>query len=129
MQRASASSDSGGAGSGEDKTKHKDQEQDEGKNESERTDKSEAEAEGSDKGDSGDGEGSSAAAAATGTGASWDVGDFVVLQAQTSKGMNKLGGVARVLSVCSDDTYLVKLSLGEWYPCLLFAAVWQRQRL
>ena len=68
----------------------------------------------SDKGDGKSEEGASAATtAAPGAGASWGVGDFVVLQARTSKGLNKLGGVARVLSVFSDDTYLVKLSLGE----------------
>ena len=61
----------------------------------------------SDKGDGKSEEGASAATtAAPGAGASWGVGDC-------STGLNKLGGVARVLSVFSDDTYLVKLSLGE----------------
>lgn len=52
-------------------------------------------------------------AAAAATGASWNIGDHVVLKAQMSKGQNELGGVARVLSVFDDGTYLVKLSLGE----------------
>ncbi|CAM9985587.1 unnamed protein product [Ectocarpus fasciculatus] len=45
----------------------------------------------------------------------WSKGDLVVLKARTSKGMNKLGGVARVLEVFEDGTYLVKLSLGECF--------------
>lgn len=36
----------------------------------------------------------------------------MVLKALVSKGVNKLGGVAHVLTVFDDGTYLVKLSLG-----------------
>eukprot|EP00752_Nemacystus_decipiens_P006657 g5985.t1 len=63
------------------------------------------------KGDGGEGahEGGSGSGAGR---AKWKKGDFVVLRAQVSKGVNKLGGVARVLSVFDDGTYLVKLSLG-----------------
>lgn len=53
------------------------------------------------------------AGSGTATGALWSVGDLVVLEARLGKGMNKLGGVARVVSVFEDGTYLVKLSMGE----------------
>ncbi|CAB1121015.1 unnamed protein product [Ectocarpus sp. CCAP 1310/34] len=56
-------------------------------------------------------QGSGAGGGAVG-GDSWSKGDLVVLKARTSKGMNKLGGVARVLEVFEDGTYFVKLSLG-----------------
>lgn len=52
--------------------------------------------------------------AVTASGKSWNVDDFVELEARTSKGINKLGGVARVVSVFDDGTYLVKLTLGEF---------------
>eukprot|EP00903_Cladosiphon_okamuranus_P015361 g14187.t1 len=50
------------------------------------------------------------------TGAKWKKGDTVVLKARVSKGVNKLGGVAHVLSIFDDGTYLVKLSLGGAVP-------------
>ncbi|CAN0210342.1 unnamed protein product, partial [Ectocarpus sp. 12 AP-2014] len=59
----------------------------------------------------GAGDGGGAGGSAAG-GDSWSKGDLVVLKARTSKGMNKLGGVARVLEVFEDGTYFVKLSLG-----------------
>lgn len=44
----------------------------------------------------------------------WKAGDIVELEARTSKGENKLGGVARVVSVFDDNTYRVKLTLGDY---------------
>lgn len=46
-------------------------------------------------------------------GISWKEGDVVVLRARVGKGINKPGGVSRVLSVHDDGTYSVKLCVGE----------------
>lgn len=46
-------------------------------------------------------------------GNSWKEGDVVVLRARVGKGINKPGGVSRVLSVHDDGTYSVKLCVGE----------------
>lgn len=67
------------------------------------------------------GDGKSGEGVGGGGGASsWKTGDLVVLKARVSKGINKLGGVARVLEVFEeDDTYLVKLSMGELWSLFL----------
>lgn len=46
-------------------------------------------------------------------GALWGVGDHVVLIARSGKGMNKPGGVARVVAVLENRRYSVKLVMGE----------------
>lgn len=67
-----------------------------------------------------------------GTPLPWREGDLVVLRSRFGKGQNKLGGVARVLSVFEDGTTNVKLVLGErpWHwarttkLCVSFSTRW-----
>lgn len=60
--------------------------------------------------------------------ATWKEADTVVLRARCGKGMNKPGGVARVVSVFEDGDYSVKMVLGE-VPWMILSPSLRQKRV